>query len=151
MFSGEYYCKLDEKGRFPLPQPFRDQLEAEAPGENSRSMIFLKGQECSLWLYGLDKWREILERTRERLDEDQSRLFMHFVVSDASESELDKSGRVLIPKKLREYAHIEAEGEVVVIGLYDRMEVWASGEWKHYLTQVEEKYETALSKILNVM
>ena len=151
MFAGEYYCKLDEKGRFPLPQPFRDQLDADDQGNGGRSIVFLKGQERSLWMYGITRWKEILERTRERLDEDQSRLFMHFVVSDAAESELDKAGRVLIPKKLREYAHIATEEEVTVIGLYDRVEVWTTGEWKQYLTQVEEKYETALSKILNVM
>ena len=146
MFAGEYRCRLDEKGRFPIPQPLREQLEGEV---RERAAIFLKGQEKCLWMYGVGAWRKILEKTKERLDEDQSRLFMHFVVSEAVESEVDRAGRILIPKKLREYAGLE--GEIVVLGLYDRIEVWAAQEWEVYLARMEEKYETALSKFLNIL
>lgn len=149
MFSGEYCCKMDEKGRFPLPQPFRDQFEEGVSAEKAKSSIFLKGQEKCLMLYSLRDWQRILEKTRERLDEDQSRLFMHFVVSEAVESELDRAGRILIPKRLREYAGIE--GEVVVLGLYDRVELWSMEEWKGYLSRTEEKHETAMSKFLSIM
>ncbi|MBI2877429.1 MAG: division/cell wall cluster transcriptional repressor MraZ [Candidatus Tectomicrobia bacterium] len=149
MFAGEYCCKLDDKGRFPLPQPFRDQCEEEGSGEKAKTSIFLKGQEKCLLLYSLRDWNRILEKTRQRLDEDQSRLFMHFVVSEAVESEVDRAGRILIPKRLREYAGIE--GEVVVLGLYERIELWSTEEWKHYLVRTEEKYETALSKFLNIL
>jgi len=148
MFAGEYRCRLDEKGRFPIPQPLRERLEGEAK-EKTRTAIFFKGQDRCVWMYGISTWRQILEKTKERLDEDQSRLFMHFVVSEAVESEVDRAGRILIPKKLREYASLE--GEVVVLGLYDRIEVWAVPEWEVYLARMEEKYETALSKFLNIL
>lgn len=146
MFAGEYRCRLDEKGRFPIPQPLREPLEGE---NRERAAIFLKGQEKCLWMYGMGAWRKILEKTKERLDEDQSRLFMHFVVSEAAESEVDRAGRILIPKKMREYANLE--GEIVVLGLFDRVEVWAVQEWEAYLSRMEEKYETALSKFLNLL
>src|SRR5215467_6601919 len=29
MFAGEYLCKVDEKGRFIVPSPIREQVEAE--------------------------------------------------------------------------------------------------------------------------
>ena len=46
MFAGEYLCKLDEKGRFIVPPPMRERLEAEGNG-----VVFLKGPEQSLWIY----------------------------------------------------------------------------------------------------
>ena len=29
MFAGEYLCKVDEKGRFIVPSPIREQVESE--------------------------------------------------------------------------------------------------------------------------
>jgi DNA-binding transcriptional regulator/RsmH inhibitor MraZ len=39
----------------------------------------------------------------------------------------------------------------VVIGMYDRLEIWSLEEWNSYLARMEEKYETSLNKILNVL
>ena len=85
MFAGEYLCKLDEKGRFMVPGPMRERLETEGNG-----VVFLKGPEQALWAYSTAEWDKVLDRTRTKLDEDQSRLFMHFVVAEAGTSDVDK-------------------------------------------------------------
>ena len=54
-----------------------------------------------------------------------------------------------MPRRQRELSGIE--DEIVVIGMYDRMEVWSLEEWNSYLARMEEKYETSLNKILNVL
>ena len=146
MFAGEYLCKVDEKGRFIVPPPIREQLEAEG-----KSVIFLKGPEQSLWIYSSTEWVKVLERTKDKLDEDQSRLFMHFVVSEAGTSDVDKAGRVLIPGRLRKVVQVDEEQEIVLVGLYHRMEVWNPGEWRRYVSKTEDKYEQNLSKILNLL
>jgi MraZ protein len=146
MFAGEYLCKLDEKGRFILPSPVREQLETEGNG-----VVFLKGPEPSLWIYSAQEWERVLERTKLKLDEDQSRLFMHFVVSEAGISDLDKTGRILIPGRLRKMIPVEEEQEVVLIGLYNRLELWNPSEWRRYLSRTEDKYEQNLGKILNLL
>jgi MraZ protein len=64
-------------------------------------------------------------------------------------SEIDRSGRICVPRRLRELSSIE--DEIVVIGMYDRLEVWSLEEWNSYLARMEEKYETSLNKILNVL
>ena len=84
MFAGEYLCKVDEKGRFIVPSPIREQIEADG-----QAVTFLKGPEQSLLIYSLKEWEKVLDRTKTTLDEDQSRLFMHFVVSEAGTSEID--------------------------------------------------------------
>jgi len=146
MFAGEYLCKVDEKGRFIVPPPIREQLEAEG-----KSVIFLKGPEQSLWIYSSTEWVKVLERTKDKLDEDQSRLFMHFVVSEAGTSDVDKAGRVLIPGRLRKVVQVDEEQEIVLVGLYHRMEVWNPAEWRRYVSKTEDKYEQNLSKILNLL
>ncbi|MBA3754229.1 MAG: division/cell wall cluster transcriptional repressor MraZ, partial [Nitrospira sp.] len=118
MFAGEYLCKVDEKGRFSIPAPLRERLEAEG-----NQVMFLKNAEQSLWVYSAREWEKVLERTKTTLDEDQSRLFMHFVVSEAGTSELDKAGRILIPSRLRKIIPLDEDQEIVLVGLYHRMEI----------------------------
>ena len=146
MFAGEYLCKLDEKGRFIVPSSMRERLETEGNG-----VVFLKGPEQALWAYSPIEWEKVLERTRTKLDEDQSRLFMHFVVSEAGTSEVDKAGRILIPGKLRKLIPVEDDQEIILVGLYNHMEIWNPTEWRRYVGKSEEKYEQQLSKILNLL
>ncbi len=146
MFAGEYLCKLDEKGRFIVPSSMRERLETEGNG-----VVFLKGPEQALWAYSPVEWEKVLERTRTKLDEDQSRLFMHFVVAEAGTSDVDKAGRILIPGKLRKLIPVEDDQEIILVGLYNHMEIWNPTEWRRYVSKSEEKYEQHLSKILNLL
>jgi len=146
MFAGEYLCKVDEKGRFLVPSPIREQLEAEG-----RGVVFLKGMEQSLWMYSMSEWEKVLERTKTKLDEDQSRLFMHFMVSEAGTSDVDKTGRILIPGRLRKLIPVDDDQEIILVGLYHRMEVWNPADWRRYIAKTEDKFEQQLGKIMNLL
>jgi MraZ protein len=148
VFAGEFRCKLDDKGRFFIPSSIRELLDKGKP-DQTKSVMFVRGQTECLWLYALQDWEHKLARARESLDDDQSRLFMHFIVSETTASEIDRSGRICVPRRLRELSGVE--DEIVVIGMYDRLEVWSLEEWNSYLARMEEKYETSLNKILNVL
>ena len=146
MFAGEYLCKVDEKGRFIVPSPIREQIEADG-----QSVTFLKGPEQSLLVYSLKEWEKVLDRTKTTLDEDQSRLFMHFVVSEAGTSEIDKTGRILIPGRLRKQIPLDEDLEIILVGMYHRMEVWNPSEWRRYIARTEDRYEQNMSKIQNLL
>lgn len=146
MFAGEYLCKVDEKGRFIVPSPIRERIEAEG-----QAVTFLKGQEQSLLIYSLKEWEKLLDRTRTTLDEDQSRLFMHFVVSEAGTSEIDKTGRILIPGRLRKQIPLDEELEIILVGMYHRIEVWNPSEWRRYVARTEDLYEQSMSKFQNLL
>jgi len=146
MFAGEYLCKLDEKGRFIVPSPIREQIESDG-----QSVVFLKGPEQSLLLYSAKEWTQVLERTKSSLDEDQSRLFMHHVVSEAGTSDLDKTGRILIPGRLRKMVPMDEDQEVILVGLYHRIEIWNPSEWRRYLARTEDRFEQNMAKIMNLL
>lgn len=146
MFAGEYLCKVDEKGRFIVPSPIREQIEADG-----QAVTFLKGPEQSLLIYSLKEWERVLDRTKTTLDEDQSRLFMHFVVSEAGTSEIDKTGRILIPSRLRKQIPLDEDLEIILVGMYHRMEVWNPSEWRRYIARTEDRYDQNMSKIQNLL
>jgi MraZ protein len=146
MFAGEYLCKVDEKGRFIVPSPVREQIEADG-----QTVMFLKGPEQSLLIYSTKEWDKVLERAKTSLDEDQSRLFMHSVVSEAGSSDIDKTGRILIPGRLRKLVPVDEDQEIILVGLYHRMEVWNPSEWRRYLARTEDRYEQNMAKIQNLL
>lgn len=148
MFAGEFRCSVDDKGRFVLPPVFRGAFPLDDE-QLTRSVILLKSLDHSLWLYRSPEWEEKLAATRQHLDDEQSRLFMHYVVAESAPSEVDKNGRLSIPKRLREYAEIDSE--VVLIGLYDRIELWSPFRWEAYLSRLEERHEMTLGKILSIL
>ena len=146
MFAGEYLCKVDEKGRFIVPSPIREQIEADG-----QTVMFLKGPEQSLLIYSTKEWEKVLERAKTSLDEDQSRLFMHSVVSEAGSSDIDKTGRILIPGRLRKLVPVDEDQEIILVGLYHRMEIWNPSDWRRYIARTEDRYEQNMAKIMNLL
>jgi DNA-binding transcriptional regulator/RsmH inhibitor MraZ len=74
---------------------------------------------------------------------------MHYVVAESVLAEIDPEGRLAIPKALRTFA--EMTSIAVLIGLYDRIEVWSPVRQLAYLSGLEEQHEMALGKILDLL
>ena len=146
MFAGQYYCKIDEKGRFVVPSPIREEIES-----NGNSLMFLKGQDMPVSAYTNQEWASILEKAKLSLDEDQRRLFMYHMVSEASGSEMDKAGRILIPGRLRKLIPVDEDQEVVVVGMFHRLEVWNPSEWRRFVHKNEETFEHNMGKIQSLL
>jgi MraZ protein len=147
MFAGEFRVYAEIGGLFRLPPVV---LAAFPPSLGaSRQVILLKSPDASLWLYQATTWETRLEATRHQLDDQQSRLLMHYVVAESVVAELDGHGRLAIPNALRTYAEISTE--VVVIGMYERLELWSPTRWDTYLSRLEDRYEQVLDKILDLL
>jgi len=147
MFAGEHICKLDEKGRFILPQPVREIVENQG-----KRLVYLKGSESCVLAYTHPEWTRILEQSRTGLDEGEARLFMHYVVSEMTMADVDKGGRVLIPGKMRKHLNLDdIDQDIVLIGLYRKLEVWSPSAWRHYLKVNEEKLESAHTRFMELL
>ena len=118
-FLGRYSKRLDEKGRLSLPVPHRRET-ADGP------LVLLQYQSPALTLFPQPAWAAIRERLAEyRRSDAGAAAHVRRITSFAVEVTLDKLGRIRIPGWLREAASLE--GEVLVVGLLDRIEIWNPG------------------------
>lgn len=140
MFMGEYQHNIDTKGRMIVPAKFRDGL-----GE---SFVLTRGLDQCLFAYPMDEWKLLEEKLKTLpLTKKDARTFTRFFFSGAVECEVDKQGRINIPQTLRTYSHIEKE--CTVIGVSNRVEVWAKEKWDDYVTESEESFEELAENLMD--
>lgn len=76
------------------------------------------------------------------------RAFVRFFFSGASECEVDKQGRILLPANLRSYAQITKD--VVLVGVSTRVEIWSQELWAEYSSRAEEAYAQAAESLVEL-
>jgi MraZ protein len=148
MFTGEYHCFADRAGLFGLPAPIRAVFPSSEE-ESSRSVVLLKSLEGCLWMYRTQDWEAKLHALRQQLDDQQSRLLMHYMVAQSMPSCVDANGRLAIPRPLMQLANIKEE--IVIIGLYERLELWSPIHWEEYLLRLEDQHTLVLEKIVSLL
>jgi len=138
MFIGEYNHSIDKKSRLIIPVKFRSSL-----GNN---FILTKGLDNCLFIYPEDEWK-ILENKLKSLPltRKDARAFVRFFFSGATECELDKQGRILIPSNLKKHAKLDKEA--TIIGVSNRVEIWSSDEWMKYNEDDDLSYENIAEKM----
>lgn len=138
---GEYQHNLDDKGRVIVPSKFREGL-----GE---TFVMTRGLDQCLFVYPQSEW-EILEAKLKSLPMTRAdaRSFVRFFFSGATECELDKQGRIVIPTLLREYAHLEKD--IVVLGVSNRVEIWGRDLWKQYATEAADSFVETAEKLVDL-
>lgn len=130
MLLGEYQHAIDEKGRMAVPAKFRKTLAG--------GVVVTKGSEGCLYLYPLEEWTKLAEKlARLPINQADARAFSRLMLAGAAHADIDTQGRVLIPSYLLSYAGISVQA--VIIGLYNRAEIWDREQWQRYRTSVEEK------------
>ncbi len=130
MFIGEYRHSLDTKGRLAIPVKFRDALE--------RGAVVTKGIDRCLVLYPIKEWNILAERISQLpTSQADTRAFSRMTLAAAMDVECDKQGRIIVPEYLRDYAQMKKN--LILAGLYNRLELWDEAVWKEYKTQTEEQ------------
>lgn len=123
MFKGRYEHLIDGKGRLSIPSRFRDTL-----AERYDSRLVVTTYDNCLIAYPLAEWLKLEEKisTLPEFKKD-TRAFLRFFYSSASDCAIDRLGRILLPPTLRDYAKLEKE--VVLIGAFRHMEIWSKTLW----------------------
>lgn len=128
MFIGEYSHTLDDKGRLAVPKKFRSDLEGGA--------VVTRGLDHCLFLYTRDEWQKLAEKLAGLpFAQANTRAFARLMLAGAMDVEVDKQGRIILPEYLRQFASLTKD--VVVAGLYNRLELWDASEWKQYTQKTE--------------
>lgn len=119
-FLGEIACKLDSKGRLSFPAKFLKQIPSDSPS----CFIINRGLEQCLTLYTLAEWEKVtLELQKLNRYDPKQRLFIRQFMRGATEVNVDANNRLLLPKRLLQYANLEKN--VILLGMFSRIEIWA--------------------------
>lgn len=115
MFLGEHEHSLDAKGRVIIPATFRDLL-GEGP-------VMVKNPDGCLSIYPRPAFEELAERISEISKQgERERAAVSTLFAGAAVLAPDKQGRIAIPQKLRDFAHLDRD--VVIAGNRHRVDVW---------------------------
>lgn len=130
MLIGEYVHSIDLKKRVSLPSKFRKEL-----GE---TVIVTRGLDHCLFVFPLSSWQKLVGKFSElSIGSAETRGFNRFMLSGASEVEVDSAGRILVPDFLKDFAGLKSK--VVVAGVNDRVEIWDEKRWVAYKADIESK------------
>ncbi len=129
MFMGEYSPALDEKGRVAIPVKLRKAFGDEASMEK---LVVTHGFDKCLMAFREQEWKEFVETKLMPLSQSdpRNRMSVRFLIGGASECELDKQGRMVIPSYLLKYAEIE--NDVIILGLSNKIEIWSKKVYENY-------------------
>ena len=127
MFLGEFNHTVDNKGRMFVPACYRDQLVGK--------FYVSRTEDKCVKLYSKPEWDKFCARF-ENIPGEKNTRSSRFIFRYAYEVELDSSGRLLIPEKLREHAGIKKD--VVIIGRNTLAEIWDAETFEHYVEQEDQ-------------
>ena len=121
MLMGEYSHSLDTKGRLIMPAKLRQDI--------GDKFILTKGLDGCLFAFSQTEWNNFEEKLKGLpLSDKNARNFVRFFLSGATECEIDKQGRFLIPTNLRISANLEKDA--IIIGVGTRIEIWNKETWE---------------------
>lgn len=139
MFMGEYQHNIDAKGRLIIPSKFREHI--------LQGFVVTRGMDGCLFGYPLAEWQKLEEKLKKLpLTKRDNRAFTRFFFSGATEIELDKTGRINIPKNLLDYAKIDKE--CVILGVSNRVEIWDHSTWNAYYEKSEEDFNNIAENLM---
>ena len=141
---GEYYCKVDEKGRLRLPGSLLQQLgDLEA-----NTFVINRGYEQYLSLYPEKTWNNKTASFNQlKIYKKKDRDFLRYFYRGAQKLEIDKTDRILINKPLLNYAGIGKE--VVLIAINDVIELWSKSAYDKMLEDEPKDFSIYAENILD--
>jgi len=131
MFRGTSSITLDSKNRITIPTRYRDELFADCEG---KMVCTVDIQHPCLLLYPVPEWEEIELKLCELSSMNpQERLAQQKLLGNASDCEIDKSGRLLINGPLRQHASLEKS--IILVGQLKKFEIWSEQAWQAQMQQ----------------
>lgn len=134
LLTGTHPRTLDDKKRLALPRRLRDQM-----GE-ANTLFVTPGPDGCLWIYP----RQEMEQLAAQLDkapatDAEARVFRRLLFAQTETVELDRTGRILVPERLVQFAGLERE--VMLLGVRDHLEVWDAGRWQEFWNRNAPRFD----------
>jgi MraZ protein len=138
VFCGESHHTLDPKKRVFVPKRFQKVLQRDEGGH--LGVVLTRGFEGCLFLFSASHFEVMKERlATQPFGGSELRKMQRLFFSNAHPCNLDGSGRLVIPEKLRSQAGIEKE--IVMVGVADRAEIWDRARWERFEAENEDDFD----------
>jgi len=130
VFRGSSAINLDAKGRLAMPSRYREELLERCQGQ---LVITIDLVDPCLCIYPLPDW-EAVETQLSQMPSlrPQTRQLNRLLIGSAVDLELDNSGRLLIPARLREQAGLTKQ--VMLVGQLNKFQLWDERQWHELLS-----------------
>ena len=142
---GEYECKIDAKGRMKMPTSLLKQL-GELPEGRQHEFVINRGVEHCLVLYPRSVW-DVISLKVNQLNQyiKKNREFKRYFYRGATDLSPDSADRVLLSRRLLEYAGIEKT--VTLLGLNDRIEIWSQERYDKLISEEPEDFSDLAEEV----
>lgn len=152
-FRGEFSQKVDGKGRMSIPADYRRVLEkgdAARPDGTLPRLVVLYGPHLKncLHAYTIDAMAEIEAGiTALPRGSEQRKMASLLILGHSWETEVDRDGRIVLPKERREQIGLDEEAKMIAMG--DYFEIWSAetyavksaAEVKSFLARMPDNFD----------
>ena len=139
LLTGTYPRTVDDKGRFALPKRLRDILA------EPNTLYVTQGLDQCLWLFTEAEFERLATKLDQAPTADaEARVFRRLFFAQAETVEMDKTGRLLVPERLAQFAGLERE--VVLVGVRDHLELWDAAKWNAYVNTNAARFDSVADK-----
>ncbi len=146
MFLGSFNYSIDTKGRISIPARMRKFISSES----NDTFVLTRGSSKCINIYPMDYWKELVASKLDKLNtfDPQDAKFMRMFLREAAEDRFDSQSRLLVPKKLIDFAEIEKD--VLILGMNKYIEVWNPQLYEEYLQSIEDSYEEIAKEVMDM-
>ena len=124
MFRGVTQLSLDAKGRLAIPARYRGELMSSCTGH---LIVTVDPSKCLL-IYPQPAWEPIEQKLNNLSSfNPKIRSLQRLLVGNASDVEMDTTGRILVSLPLRQFAGLSKD--VVLVGQGAKFELWDEEQW----------------------
>ena len=138
MFIGQFEHTVDEKNRIAIPSKYR--------GFFKEGAVITRGLDGCLFMFTRSKFSKMAQTIGELpLSKSSARLYARLILASAQEVYFDSQGRILIPGYL--VKHSSLKREALIMGLYDRVEIWSKETWDKQQARSDKKAEDLIENL----
>jgi MraZ protein len=142
-FSGDFVHSVDDKLRAAVPAQYRATLREL---KESR-LVLARGKHSCIEGHAKREWDVHVAERLQRLElyNDDDLIVRRLWLSQATEVEMDKQGRVLLPRKLKEIAGVVKAAKFIGLGPF--FEIWDPARYEEFERKYGPDYDKYLSRL----
>lgn len=151
MFRGLTALTIDEKGRITVPAHYRKAIMDDGGG---RLVLTIDTEDACLLLYTYPNWNEIEQKLCQLPSfQPAYRRIQRLLIGHATETDIDRHGRIHLPPLLRHYASLEKTA--MLVGQGKKIEIWGETQWQlsrdNWLAENISEDSTLPSELLSLI